>query len=230
MHILPNDIDKAENNMAKDLLLLLDYPYPKSPRFRHYAWMESAYTFGYMQRYREILQCKGSDLTLVRRPSGGGIVKHCNDWTYALVIPQNHHLFHLPPQIIYQQLHMMLKTVLRTITKKKLRMEKNLSTDNTQALTCFDQASKHDIIDQEGNKIAGAALKKTKTALLVQGSILHPALTIHKNDLKFYHNLIQALSYWVEEKAQLVPKPHYDKKTRETRQNQFYSNSWNQKR
>src|SRR5258708_26441834 len=69
-------------NMAMDEALLEAMPRLGQPILRFYSWSEPAASFGYFQKFREVER-----LTLlrplVRRPTGGGIVPHMEDWTYS---------------------------------------------------------------------------------------------------------------------------------------------------
>ena len=93
-HLLPTRTGAAAENMALDFLLLQRYPDPAAFRFRHYEWRGPAFTFGFGQKIawvRAQLAPEGS-VDLCRRPTGGGMVDHRRDWTYALVIPREHDL------------------------------------------------------------------------------------------------------------------------------------------
>ena len=81
--------------MAVDFLLLQRRPAPTAIRFRHYGWRNPAFTFGFGQKaawVREHLP-PGERFDICRRPTGGGIVDHRQDWTYTLVIPREHELW-----------------------------------------------------------------------------------------------------------------------------------------
>src|SRR6188768_1939316 len=102
LHTLPVRTAGAAENMALDFLLLQRYPTPAAARFRHYEWRTQAFTFGLSQAMDYIranlptaaLAKEGlphsSGFDLCRRPTGGGLVDHRNDWTYGLVIPRAH--------------------------------------------------------------------------------------------------------------------------------------------
>ena len=115
LDILPVRTGGAAENMALDYLLLQRYPAATAPRFRHYAWRAPAFTFGYAQKIafvREHVPSEGP-VDLCRRPTGGGIVDHREDWTYALVIPRGHPLEELRATQSYRAVHEALADALR---------------------------------------------------------------------------------------------------------------------
>ena len=124
LHLLPVRTAGAAENMAVDFLLLQRYPEPTAARFRHYEWRRPAATFGYSQKIefvRANLPCEASakqgpavpvTLDLCRRVTGGGIVDHRSDWTYALVIPRGHPLEEQPAPLSYRRIHEALAATL----------------------------------------------------------------------------------------------------------------------
>src|SRR6267154_2201779 len=103
--------------MAVDFLLLQRYP-RTVPRFRHYGWRGPAFTFGYSQKIafvRESLASAEAPFELCRRATGGGIVDHRDDWTYALVIPRGHPLEELRASQSYRAVHEALAEALRAL-------------------------------------------------------------------------------------------------------------------
>ena len=60
-----------------------------APCFRHYQWAFPETSFGYGQDWEWVVQTTSLSIEkLIRRPTGGGIVKHGSDWTYCLILPQ----------------------------------------------------------------------------------------------------------------------------------------------
>ncbi|MGH8021640.1 MAG: lipoyl protein ligase domain-containing protein, partial [Opitutaceae bacterium] len=97
LHLLPARSAVAAENMAIDFLLLKRYPHEDAARLRHYGWRRPAFTFGYSQKIEFVRERlphgEAGELDLARRPSGGGLVDHREDWTYALVLPRGLPLF-----------------------------------------------------------------------------------------------------------------------------------------
>ncbi len=206
LYLLPTRTGGAAENMAIDFLLLQRYPHAAMPRFRHYAWRGPAFTFGYAQKagfVREqvaMLAGPGS-FDLCRRPTGGGLVDHREDWTYALVIPRGHPLEELAATQSYRVVHEALAEALRAqgVPAKTTavrpdgleplpqpaprgerdpaaRPEGEPSVALAKEGVCFQRAEIHDVIHAgSGAKIAGAAQKRNKHGLLFQGSIWQPA-------------------------------------------------------
>lgn len=207
LHVLPSRTGGAAENMATDFLLLQRYPQPEAPRFRHYEWRKEAFTFGFSQKIAfvranlpsvlsAIASAKeglphSSNIDLCRRPTGGGIVDHRNDWTYTLVIPRGHALYDLPAPQSYRAVHEALAAALTALgqpAEVKLECEplescgSDLGRDQSRASTppqealvsgiCFTRAERFDVVlPRTERKIAGAAQKRNKHGLLLQGSI-----------------------------------------------------------
>src|ERR1700749_3389005 len=112
LHLLPTRTGGAAENMALDFLLLQRYP-DADPRFRHYGWRGPAFTFGYSQKWLEVNKLIYSSenkvgpgtLDICRRPTGGGIGDHPDDWTYTLIIPRGHPLEAERASQSYRQVH-----------------------------------------------------------------------------------------------------------------------------
>lgn len=183
LHLLPTRTAGAAENMALDFLLLQRYP-EATPRFRHYDWRGPAFTFGFSQKIafvRENLP-KSERLDFCRRPTGGGIVDHRNDWTYALVLPRPHPLYDERATHSYRIVHECLASALSALSqpaelKTACEPPDSCSTIITGPIgaipgICFERAELYDVVNgNTGRKIAGAAQKRNKHGLLFQGSI-----------------------------------------------------------
>ena len=160
-----DDLDPAEN-MAWDEVLLETAGQLGGPVLRTYGWREPAATFGYFQRWREIATLTNLR-PLIRRPTGGGLVRHENDWTYALVLPAGHPWHRLRAVASYERLHTWLQRALaRLDVVTRLAPAPQLDGPGQ----CFIGAERHDLL-HAGRKLAGAAQRRTRRGLLIQGSV-----------------------------------------------------------
>jgi lipoyl(octanoyl) transferase len=195
LEILPTRIAGAAENMAVDFLLLQRYPKPAVARFRHYGWRAPAWTFGYSQKIAFVRGRLPSDSSgdLCRRPTGGGIVDHREDWTYALVIPRGHALEEQRATESYRIVHERLATALGA---QGVPCVAKASPDETagdplleasaKEGVCFQRVELYDVVHAKtGAKIAGAAQKRNKHGLLFQGSIWRPAVLSHPGGAAF---------------------------------------------
>lgn len=156
--------------MAQDIYLL-ESGGDQKVQFRHYEWEEPTVTFGYFQKYDEVSSSIPEGFQCCRRPTGGGIVDHSDDWTYTVIIPPTHSLFRAPAKESYKTLHEALANALR-----KQGVEASLQPCERcgaeKSLSCFTLPSAFDVVNESnGVKIAGAAQKRSKHGLLTQGSI-----------------------------------------------------------
>lgn len=147
-----------------------------APLLRFYGWREAAATFGYFQKIAEV-----EKLTplrpLIRRPTGGGIVPHDVDWTYSLIFPPSHRWYSFSATQSYRVLHEWIQNAFG-----KLSFSTRLATAPQKEVPgqCFVGFEKFDLLFNQ-NKIAGAAQRRTRHGLLIQGSI-QPPVGIAKAD------------------------------------------------
>jgi lipoate-protein ligase A len=180
-------------NMALDEALLESMSRLGRPVLRFYGWTEPAATFGYFQKYADVERATHLR-PLIRRPTGGGIVPHDADWTYSLVFPPGHEWHSLKAEESYLRVHEWIQsafaklnvpTKLAPCSKKstetvrrsrreeayaeKLEISQSLLTSSPTG-QCFAGYEKFDVLWHE-KKIAGAAQRRNKLGLLIQGSV-----------------------------------------------------------
>jgi lipoate-protein ligase A len=230
--ILPTRSAGAAENMATDFLLLQRYPRPV-PRFRHYAWRGPAFTFGYSQKIafirEQLAAFPGERFDLCRRPTGGGLVDHRDDWTFSLVIPRGHPLEELRATQSYREVHEALAAALRAqavpaITKAIRETE---STEPGLAGVCFQRAEVHDVVhERSGEKIAGAAQKRNKQGLLFQGSIARAATGAAVDWEQFGADFVVGLASMLGLAAQPTPWPDLNEDEVSGLTEQYSSPEW----
>jgi len=236
LHILPIRTGGAAENMALDFLLLQRYPQATVPRFRHYDWRGPAFTFGLSQKL-EFVRAQlppGETFDLCRRPTGGGLVDHRDDWTYTLVIPRGHPLEELRATQSYRVAHEALAEALRAqgvgaITKPTVEQ---VPTEGGPAGVCFQRAEIHDVVNEAtGEKIAGAAQKRNKHGLLFQGSIWRPAANGAAVDWdKFHDDFTARLAAVLGAAAETTPWPELDESEVEGLTERYASPEWMESR
>ena len=153
--------------MAIDELLLAE---ARGVIFRDYQWSSPTTSIGYFGISSEILSISPGTL-LVRRPTGGGLVEHRHgrDFTYSVVISATEaRRSRLSPRESYRKIHGALATVLqKTGIAVILAGDTELSSGGS---VCFANPVGDDVI-MNGKKIAGAGQKRSRGAILHQGSV-----------------------------------------------------------
>ena len=171
-YLLDSGARPAAENMALDEVLLTAAPELGRPVLRFYSWTEAAATFGYFQKFAEIER-----LTvlrpLVRRPTGGGLVPHDADWTYSLTFPPDDSWYKLKAVESYRRLHEWIQAAFQ-----KTGTAADLSPGSKREFPsqCFSGPERFDLVWQD-RKIAGAAQRRTRQGMLIQGSIQPPPNT-----------------------------------------------------
>ena len=159
----------SADNMAWDEALLEAAPRLGRPVLRFYSWTEPAATFGYFQKFAEVERL--TELrSLIRRPTGGGLVPHDADWTYSLAFPHGDPWHKLKAVESYRRVHEWIQAA---FTRAGLATELSPCGRKEAPGQCFVGAEQSDVLWQ-GRKIAGAAQRRTRDGLLIQGSIQPP--------------------------------------------------------
>ncbi|GHC10493.1 lipoate--protein ligase family protein [Cerasicoccus arenae] len=247
MHILPTRKLSAAANMAVDQLLLEAYLEPDQPRFRHYEWNTPTFTFGRTQRWTEAETCLpmhpswreahdhfASKYKLVRRSTGGGVVDHRDDWTYSLVIPTTHALAQVSAGDAYREVHNILAWALRAQEVEASLVpcpctDDVASDEPAIARNCFQRPEPGDVIDADGVKLAGAAQRRTRNGMLMQGSI--DRITIRGIDWRrFESDFSGALAEWLGGAVVNQPFPKWPQGELTKAIAQYESKDWNQRR
>jgi lipoate-protein ligase A len=167
----------AGYNMACDEALLEFARALGHPVLRFYGWTEPAASFGYSQNYAHIAAVTLLR-PLVRRPTGGGLVPHNADWTYSLIFPPGHDWYQLRATESYARVHRWLQSAFA-----RLELETELSPIARREAPgqCFVGAEHSDLL-WRGRKIAGAAQRRNRLGLLIQGSVQPPPVRLARID------------------------------------------------
>ncbi|MGA2029209.1 MAG: lipoate--protein ligase family protein [Verrucomicrobiota bacterium] len=169
----------AAFNMAMDEALLESVSKLGKPVLRFYGWTEPAATFGYFQKFSEVERATLLR-PLIRRPTGGGIVPHDLDWTYSFVVPPNHEWQLLKAEESYRRIH---EWIQNAFAKLNVATELAPCCKKSAPGQCFAGYEKFDLL-WKGKKIAGAAQRRNKSGLLIQGSVQPPPITLTRVDLE----------------------------------------------
>ena len=231
----PNTFGTAAQNMAIDATLLETLPADRA-LFRHYGWTEPSITIGYTQKHADISTSLDLDCTICRRVTGGGLVDHRNDWTYALIFGHQLPAQQFTANALYAHVHSCIQSALarQAVTSHPAPCPRTCSTTSPEPTSteCFKAPVQHDLLNNRKQKIAGAAIKRTRNGLLIQGSVDRSKLPLQFDDRQFTSHLILTLSKHFQ--LSLVPQDDYrsllpTQRVAELR-HQFSSVSWTQKR
>jgi len=153
----------APLNMAIDETLLAG---AREVTLRIYRWACPAVSFGYFGRFAEV-EARWPAREIVRRMTGGGVVPHGGDLTYSLVVPAENSFASESPREIYRAVHEAIAALL--VQSGEAPMLAPPGSHEASGI-CFEIPAEFDLL-VGGRKIGGAALRRTRAGLLLQGSI-----------------------------------------------------------
>lgn len=173
---LESGVCDAAFNMALDEALLEEMPRLGRAVLRFYGWTQPAASFGYFQKHAEVERLTPLR-PLVRRPTAGGIVPHDADWTYSLAFPPQHEWYALRAVESYWRVHEWIRLAFEQLGVKTALAPTALKAAVGQCFVGYEQS---DLL-WRGRKIAGAAQRRTRQGLLIQGSV-QPPPQVNRND------------------------------------------------
>jgi lipoyl(octanoyl) transferase len=171
----------------------------RKPVLRVYGWQGEWMSVGYFGKAEEVTPGRA----FVRRPTGGGMVDHREDWTYSLIVPRGWDLAEMPATLSYQKIHECLQMFLqgRGVVCRLVEC-----IEDHQGGWCFTNPVRYDLVDDEGRKIAGAGQRRNRNAMLHQGSVLGElaaneswAMALAENfpeDWQELHDTLYACDVW----------------------------------
>jgi lipoate-protein ligase A len=212
----------AAMNMAIDEALLEQVT---QPSIRSYRWDHPALSFGYFGKFIDVSRY-AVEHDIVRRWTGGGIVFHGNDLTYSVIIPGNDPLFAQSPTSVYEKIHQAIRDALAASGQRAelaegrdaalRRSEAGVALRTAQRAVptnvCFASPVLADVM-VNGQKVAGAAQRRTRRGLLQQGSIQEVVLG-QDFEMRFADHLskecvVQKLSDAILERASEIAAQKY---------------------
>lgn len=198
--------------MALDEAVLVESPV-RAVVLRVYDWDGDACTFGFSQKYEDAKAACKPGVAPVRRATGGGIVQHDGDTTFSLVFPWDRSC---APEAIYKNIHRGVHQAL-----KNAGIPAAMATVRQPGLaaSCFARPECADLVDGEGRKILGGALRKRGSKGLYQGSLrlkVGPEVLTDAVRREFGEPSLELSSTWIEAGRVLEEK--------------YRSAEWNQRR
>jgi lipoyl(octanoyl) transferase len=181
----------APHNMAIDEALLLEGG--DCPLFRAYRWLQQPVSIGYFSSWEQA-KALYPEREIVRRWTGGGMVEHGADFTYSLLLPSDSG----PPpnRDLYQQIHTAIMQTLAAAGRVVTLSDSVPGVPDALGLpgVCFEKSVENDV-EIDGIKVAGAAIRRLRTGVILQGSIQRVAV-----GLGFADQLANALARTVEKR------------------------------
>ncbi len=139
----------------------------RKPVLRVYRWDGDWCSIGYfgaIDAAKSRIDCPN----WVRRITGGGVVDHRRDWTYSLVIPKSEPVANWRGDASYHAIHQALVSVLQS---EGVACQLSFGAAVAEEALCFANPVDHDVIGPNGEKLAGAGQRRSREALLHQGSV-----------------------------------------------------------
>ena len=228
-YLWDDGINSPAFNMAADELLLQKAKEIQRPILRIYYWDRPAVTIGYIQKYTAAPQ---SGYTIIRRPTGGGIVFHDVDLTYTVVIPSGHEIEKLNRIESYHVFHKAVINALSELNVQTQLVDFGVDPKDRQTMQCFTAPTKYDVVaklSDSTSKIAGAAQRRSKTGILHQGSIVIDDMDINSDKLSTA--LIKAFKeHFNITFHDFLPNHEFLEEVEELAKTKYNTDEWNKQR
>ena len=220
-NILDTGINSAIHNMHLDTKLLGELK-GAQPILHLYEWSHPSATYGYFSRPDLVIDYRALDefqVTLARRPTGGGIIFHVTDFAFSILIPKECRFFSTHTMKNYEFINTLVVHTIRKFmgyqTYPVLLPEKQEKVTETCKHFCMAKPTKYDVMIG-GKKVGGAAQRKVKNGFLHQGSIslALPTLEFLKRAIPHQQDVVQSM---LKGSAILLPHKWTEKMLKEAR-------------
>jgi lipoate-protein ligase A len=163
---------KGSWNMAVDDFLFQSLKEEPATYLRFYRWRKPTVSIGYSQKAGKVVDkdfCRANGIDIVRRITGGKLVLHHKEVTYAVCSSDS--------DIFSQKLMDSYKLISEALNRglKMMGIASHLATDTPSGYArgispCFSHPARNEI-EMAGKKIIGSAQKRTGKKFLQHGSI-----------------------------------------------------------
>jgi lipoate-protein ligase A len=163
IEVVDEEPHEGAMNMALDEVLLRGV---EVVTLRIYRWKRRAISFGYFGKVADA-EAFGGGREMVRRWTGGGVVEHGEDLTYSLLIPRGSGIGELSAGESYRVIHGALAEILG-VGGREIGLAGGGGEKKSEG--CFENAVRDDLM-VGGEKIGGAAQRRTRWGVMHQGSV-----------------------------------------------------------
>ena len=163
-------------HMQKDAQLLQELQDRTIPLLHLYAWQAPSITYGYFAPIWDLVDQEKviqRGIDIAKRPTGGGVLFHEDDFSFSLLIPHTHPIYSKNTEENYFWINSVVKEALYQLLGKEaltLSADTAYKRTNPHMSFCYATPTKYDILIG-GKKVGGAAQRNTKHGLLHQSSI-----------------------------------------------------------
>jgi lipoate-protein ligase A len=165
-------------NMRRDAALLAAAEAGAPPVLRLFGFRPHGITLGRLQRAEQALdlsRCTADGVPWAQRPTGGRAIFHAKEWTFSLAAPLDAPSWGGNAGEAYGSLAALIAAALESLgVPAALARGARRAADEQAApaaAACFAASARHEIL-ADGRKLVGIAQRRTRAALLLQGSIL----------------------------------------------------------
>lgn len=170
--IIESGTQSAQKNMDIDASLLAGSFYTSA--LHVYEWERPSITVGHFIRPEEYLNLEALEtfhIDLGKRPTGGGIICHFNDFAFSLLFNSEHKFYTMNPLESYHAIHQWIGEIFSNFFPNfSLLPDSKESLYQREIPFCMANPTPYDLI-VDGKKMGGAAQRRTKKGLLHQISL-----------------------------------------------------------
>jgi len=173
--IVSDKLAPAENMAVDEAIMNGVINNSSPPTIRFYDWIKPTASFGYNQNISKEIDLERIDkfgFDYIRRPTGGRLVLHNNEVTYAVIAPTENQLSGNVTQS-YSEISKALKEgfSLMGVEVDLEKGELSVQHQRENVNPCFSSSSRYEL-KYNNKKIVGSAQVRRKNVILQHGSIL----------------------------------------------------------
>lgn len=156
--------------MERDQALIDSLQKRKRPCLRFYEWERPTITYGYFIDPVKHLRGDSASFDIAKRPTGGGILFHVEDFAFSVAVPAHHPRYSENVLENYRFINDIVLQAVRRVCGGCFSLEDKKEGKGVHQEFCMASPTKYDLL-LGGAKIGGSAQRKTKYGFVHQASI-----------------------------------------------------------